>query len=235
MLQQFFDPTAFRDDAVFFSTAHITVFIFFIFLAAWLYLHRNKDYVKNVRWLLFGILVVSEISLQIWSIAIGQWTIQSYLPLHLSNLSLYLCAFMLLTRSYKIFEVLYFFGIAGVLQALLTPDLFYTFPHYRFFHFFGAHIAILLGILYMIWVCKYTVTLKSAVKSFVFINIIAFFVFWINQLIGSNYMFLAEKPSGPSLLDYLGPFPLYILSLELIAVVLFFLLYLPFYFSKSQK
>ena len=36
------------------------------------------------------------------------------------------------------------------------------------------------------------------------------------------------KPVGPSLLDFLGPWPWYLLSMELIGLVLVVLLYLPF-------
>ncbi|WP_078596772.1 TIGR02206 family membrane protein [Evansella clarkii] len=232
MLEQFFHPETFREDAIFLSTPHVGVLIIFFSAVISLYLNRNNQYIYSVRWILLLIIIISEISLQIWSMITGQWSIQNYLPLHLSNLSLYLCAYMLWKNSFKVFEVLYFFGIGGVMQALLTPDLFYTFPHYRFFHFFLAHMAVVLGILYMVWVKKYTVTIKSAIKSYAVINVIAFFVFWINQLIGSNYMFLSEKPSGPSLLDYLGPFPWYIFQMQLIAAGVYLILYLPFYFKN---
>jgi len=44
---------------------------------------------------------------------------------------------MLVTKSYPFYEFAYFMGIAGTLQALLTPDLgIYGFPHYRFFQTF---------------------------------------------------------------------------------------------------
>jgi hypothetical integral membrane protein (TIGR02206 family) len=49
-----------------------------------------------------------------------------------------------------------------------------------------------------------------------------------NALTGGNYMFLRERPETPSLLDYLGPWPWYILSAALLALALFALLDLPF-------
>jgi hypothetical integral membrane protein (TIGR02206 family) len=49
-----------------------------------------------------------------------------------------------------------------------------------------------------------------------------------NLFTGGNYMFLRERPETPSLLDYMGPWPWYILSAALLALSLFALLDLPF-------
>ncbi|MFA9557054.1 TIGR02206 family membrane protein [Evansella sp. AB-rgal1] len=234
MLEQIFHPSELRVDALFLSYAHIFILLLFGVCVIWMYLHRQKSYMIKVRWVLLAILLLSEILLLIWTISNNMWTVRSNLPLNLCTISIYLSAFMLITRSYRVFEIIYFFGIGGALQALLTPDLFYTFPHFRFVHFFIAHIAIILAILYMIWVYKMTPTWKSIVKSFITLNIIAFFVFLVNIQTGANYMFLARKPKGPSILDWLGPYPWYILSLEVLTLTMFILLYLPFYIKKKR-
>ena len=61
-----------------------------------------------------------------------------------------------------------------------------------------------------------------------FTNIYMVSVFFINQLIGSNYLFVAYKPPGPTLLDALPEWPWYLLYMEAIGLVMFLLLYLPF-------
>lgn len=43
-----------------------------------------------------------------------------------------------------------------------------------------------------------------------------------------NYMFLKAKPVNGSLLDILGPYPWYIISLEVVAFVIFVVLWLVF-------
>ena len=45
------------------------------------------------------------------------------LPLHLCRISMLLCAAMLALKSYRIFEVTYFWVMGGSVAAMLTPDL----------------------------------------------------------------------------------------------------------------
>lgn len=54
------------------------------------------------------------------------------------------------------------------------------------------------------------------------------FVFVVNLLIGSNYLFIAHKPPTASLLDLLPEWPWYILWIEVIGVATGLILYLPF-------
>ncbi|WP_227936300.1 YwaF family protein [Alkalihalobacillus deserti] len=230
-----FETGTYIDQALFLSPVHLYTLTFFFILISFFYLFRDHSLViRFSRWTLIGVLAVSEISLIVWSLSIGQWDIRFNLPLQLCTISLYLCIIMLITRNYFIFEVVYFFGIAGSFQALVTPDLFYTFPHYRYLHFFVAHFAIILAILHMVWIEKYTITFTSIFKSFAVLNGFAFIAFSANKVTGANYMFLARKPTGPSILDVLGPYPWYIVSLEFIALLMFVLLYLPFH-KKKQK
>jgi hypothetical integral membrane protein (TIGR02206 family) len=53
-------------------------------------------------------------------------------------------------------------------------------------------------------------------------------VFGLNFALGSNYLFIMRPPDTPSLIDMLGPWPWYILSIEAIAIILCLLLYLPY-------
>jgi hypothetical integral membrane protein (TIGR02206 family) len=222
-----------------FSISHLSMILLFGFLVVMMFSYRKSLQQENrkriIRYILIGLLVLSELSLTIWYNATGVWNPYDTLPFQLCSISLILCIFMLIMNSYKVFEVTFFFGLAGASQALLTPELFYDFPHYRYFHFFFAHIAIMLSCLYMVWIEKFYPTFKSIWKAILVLNIIAFFVFFVNKWTGGNYMFLARKPLTPSLLDYLGPYPYYIFTLEAVAVFIFIFLYLPFWFVKKQQ
>jgi hypothetical integral membrane protein (TIGR02206 family) len=233
-MRSIFEVDMFVDDSLFLSSVHIFTLILFLVFFILLYWLRRLSLMKRFgRWVLVIILAISELSIIFWSISVDQWDLKFNLPLQLCTISLYLCMYMLVFKCYPIFEIVYFFGLAGALQALITPDLLYTFPHFRFFHFFIAHFAIILSILYMVWVEKFTVSFRSMVKSLVVLNGCAIIAFFVNKTTGANYMFLARKPSNASILDYLGPYPWYIFSLELLAFIMFVLLYLPFCYQRK--
>ncbi|WP_449537198.1 YwaF family protein [Ferdinandcohnia sp. Marseille-Q9671] len=219
------------------SFSHIIMVVILLFFAVLLFLFRTKLAKRKliIRYLLVTSLIGSELSLYVWYAYNGVWNPVDSLPFQLCSLSLFLSIIMLITRKFLLFEITYFLGIGGAIQAMLTPELAYDFPHYRYFHFFLAHIAIILASFYMLWYENCRPTAKSVWKAFAALNVLALFVFFINKATGGNYMFLARKPTNPSLIDLMGPYPWYILSLELVALVLFFILYLPFFIKNRSE
>jgi hypothetical integral membrane protein (TIGR02206 family) len=200
------------------------------------WLKNNEGINRLCRVAMAVILIVSEISLHWWLWSIGAWTIQYSLPLHLSSLSIILSAVLLVTKSYSLFEFTYFAGVGSAIQAMLTPDISsYTFPHFRYVHFFISHGGIVLANVFMIFVEKYEPTLKSLWKAFLYLNLYTVFIFILNDFLKGNYMYISEKPINPSILDYLGPWPFYILPLEVLALTTFGLLYLPFLIGLLVK
>ena len=65
------------------------------------------------------------------------------------------------------------------------------------------------------------------VKAFWGVQVYAVGIVLLNLLLGSNYFYIMRKPPTASLLDYLGPWPWYILVCEGIVLVLFLLVYAP--------
>ncbi|PKR78397.1 TIGR02206 family membrane protein [Halalkalibacillus sediminis] len=218
-----------------FSMTHILAIAFMFLSIAVLYKlrHQLHSYKKIVTVFLVFLLLISEITFHLWFLWNGRWDVSINLPLQLCSLSIYLCVFMLISKNYRVFEVCFFISMAGAVIAIITPELFFGYPHLRFFQFFIAHIAIILSCFYMLWVEKFLLTFSSVIRSFVFLNLLATIIFIINQQLGSNYMFLAHKPSNSSIIDYLGPYPWYILSLEIVAILIFLLIYLLV--SKFQR
>ena len=215
----------------FLGIAHLGALAFLVLLNLFLIRFRfAADGTKaTLRWILALILWGNEFAWHYWHYINGIWTIQEMLPLHPCSILVWLGAWMLVTRSYKIYEFMYFMGIAGAIQALATPDLgIYGFPHFRFFQTFTSHGLIVTSAIYMTVVEGFRPTWKSMVRVFVWMNIYALIVYFINDYIGSNYLMINHKPALPSLLDLLPPWPIYIVYMELIGVVSMLLLYLPF-------
>jgi hypothetical integral membrane protein (TIGR02206 family) len=191
--------------------------------------HLPERWRPIVRYGLAMLLIVDEIGWHYWNWVTGQWSIQTTLPLHLCSILVFLSAWMLVTKSYGIFEFAYLLGIAGALQALLTPDAgAYGFPHFRFFQVFVSHGSIVTAAVYMAAVEKYRPTPKSIKNVLIGSNLYLIAVGIVNALIGSNYLFIAHKPETASLMDVLPAWPWYIPILQLLGAIMIGLLYLPY-------
>src|SRR5688572_1111011 len=214
-----------------FGNTHLAAFGALVLLSLILISFRNaSDGTKTaLRWMLALILVGNEIAWHYWNYAYGKWTVQTMLPLHLCSLLVWLGAFMLLTKNYRLYEFMYFMGIAGAIQALATPGIgIYDFPHFVFFQYFLSHGLIITSAIYMTVVERLRPTTRSLLRVAVWMNIYVVVIFFVNVFIGSNYLMINEKPLTPSLLDLLPEWPIYILYMELIGIISILLLYLPF-------
>ncbi|UFJ41417.1 TIGR02206 family membrane protein [Brevibacillus humidisoli] len=235
----FFSATFSGDPFRLFSPSHLTALLL-IALLLWMLYHKRELLQKekwntSARCVLAAVLLLSEISLQLWYVLSIGWDASYALPLQLCSITLLLSVVVLINKNKLLYEILFFVGIGGASQALLTPELFYPFPHFRFFHFFLAHAGILLSCLFLTVVEGYRPTIRSIWKAMTFLNLLLPVVAVANYLTGGNYMFVARKPANPSVIDFLGPYPWYVLSLEVIAVLFFFLLYIPFALSDFIK
>lgn len=216
---------------------HITTMLLIIACIFALFIFKDflRPYRDKIRIAVGWTLIASRLSLDFWYISTDQWSVKSSLPLELCSIASIMCGIMLLTRNKHLFEVFYFIALSGALQAILTPDLNFGFPQFRFIQFFADHFLLMIAPLIMIILYGFKITYKSLIKSFLTLNGIAIIVFFMNIIFSANYMFLRHKPTSASLLDFLGPYPYYILSLEFVALLIFTVLYLPFVWKQSYS
>jgi hypothetical integral membrane protein (TIGR02206 family) len=126
-------------------------------------------------------------------------------------------------------EVAYFWGIGGSLQAIFTPNLQFGFPDFRFFTFFLDHGAIVAGIIYLMLSRKFRPTLGSVWRTLLWSEIYLAVALAVDHVTGVNYGFLLHKPQAASLLSLLSDWrPLYILQMNIVAILFFAWLYAPF-------
>jgi hypothetical integral membrane protein (TIGR02206 family) len=157
----------------------------------------------------------------------GELRWENSLPLELCHCVLLACIVALFRPNPLAFETAYFWGLGGTLQGVVTPDLGLGFPSWDFIQFFWAHGTILLAIVYLIAARNLRPRAASVPRMFLAVNLYALAVGSIDLVFGWNYGYLRHPPSQPSLIDYLGPWPWYILSLELVALLSFMILELP--------
>ena len=70
-------------------------------------------------------------------------------------------------------------------------------------------------------------------RTFVWLNLYLLLLIPVNLTLDANYFYLMEKPLNPSILDYFGPWPFYILVCELLAMGFFAIAYVPIYVGKK--
>ena len=194
---------------------------------------RNADssvLTNAVCYLLAGILIINEIGGWIYRAATVQSFsvfVQSYLPLHICGVALFVVVFALLRQNQILYEIGYFWGIVGTLNAVITPQLGVGFPHYRFFQYFIVHGGIVVSVLFATWGLRMRPTLKGLLRSFLLANFYMVVIAGVNLLLKSNYMFICEPPYTKSPF-FFAPWPWYIPILDGVALILFFLVYSPF-------
>ncbi|RYD60958.1 MAG: TIGR02206 family membrane protein, partial [Verrucomicrobiaceae bacterium] len=196
---------------------------------------RNERIARGV--LAFLCLAAFGYTQAAWLTIDGDPDLDSSLPLHLCDLAAFIAGFALLTEKRLLSTLTYFWGLAGTIQALLTPAITVGFPHPAFVAFFVHHFAIVGAALYLPIVRGWRAGRpwwKGPVTALLLGNIYLILSMGINAWLGTNFGFTTHKPVNPSLLDHMGPWPYYLLGMQGLAVVLFSLLALPVLGKKAK-
>ena len=224
-----------------FNTPHLSALVIIFAIITVIYflkINKSDKWLERIRYLLIFIIPLNEISWHTWISSLGEWSIQEDLPLHLCSLMIWMSPLLLLKKNFRIYEFVFFLGIGGAFQSLMTPNLtYYNFPHDRFFQTFIGHGGILITAVVMTVVDGLRPERKSGIRVFLIANVYMIIMLFVNKVIGSNYMWVSGKPEAASLLDYLGPWPYYIIGIEVMAILTIIILSIPFYreWSKAKK
>ncbi len=225
----------FPDRFVPFGTAHIVTMV--VIAGLWIALPLlfrkgiSEKTDRRMRYVMAAVLVAQYLGWMIWEAAVGRFTIHTSLPLNLCDLTNFLLAVLLVTRSRKLFEVLYFWALAGTIQSYITPNITYGFPHFEFFVFYLQHGGEILVTLYFVFVLKYRPHAMDIVKTYGWLLALISFVYGFNLLTDSNYMFLMADTPHPStitkMIALFGEPPRHMIGLSMVSLVSILVLYLP--------
>lgn len=219
-----------------FNMDHIvTLVIFFAFYVALIMFRKQlMAYKKGVRWTIILALIACEISIHTWFFVTDQWDIGD-LPLQLCSFSTFIALYLFWKKKVKAFYLLYFIGTLPPILAMVTPDMLYVFPHFRFIEYFLHHAVIPLSVLYFILFEGYRVPRKAVISSFFMLNIIAVPIFILNLLLDTNFFFLANPTETKTLLNFFGSGIMYYINLEIAVILVFFLTYTPMAILQKRE
>ena len=161
-------------------------------------------------------------------------TVAQLLPLHLCPIVIILSIFMMFFHSEVLFQPVYFWSI-GAFFAILMPDIRDGMSNFASQSFFITHFFILFSTAYAFVHFRFRPTKAGFLCSFLLLVTLAFIMYFVNNKLGTNFLYVNHPPVTKSLMDFMGPWPYYIFSLAGIDIAISFFMYLPFRKNKKSK
>ena len=229
-----------------FTLAHWLPILIMAGLVLLIYRYRtalgHSKYDKAIRYVLAFSMIFSEMSYY-WRLvgvpSLGPNPVD-HLPITVCGWAVVFGSYMVIGKSQFLFDITYFWLFCGSIFALLTPTVIsYTGPtRFRYYQFWLEHTLGYIAVFYMIFVHKMRPTIRSAVRAYVSLMILAVIAYFTNRMLGpgANYLFMARPEDTPSILDILPPnFALRLLVMVAAITLLFFLAYLPWYIRDRRQ
>lgn len=227
-----------------FTFAHFAPILLMLTLIYVIFRSRDKlrgwQHEEKLRYALAFALIITDMSYY-WRLvgmpSLGGNPVDN-LPIGVCCWATIFCSFMVVGKSQFLFDIVYFWLFSGSLFALLTPTaITYAGPtRYRYYQFWLEHTLGYVAVFYMIFVHRIRPTVRSAVRSYIALVILAVIAYNVNVMLpGANYLYMARPEAAPSVLDILPPnFALRLAIMALVITLLYALAYLPWYL-KDRK
>jgi hypothetical integral membrane protein (TIGR02206 family) len=156
----------------------------------------------------------------------GRLDLAHMLPMQLCDWALVTVVVALLRRSQVCFELAYFWGLCGTLQAIFTPAIAPGLQWWRLIVFFLDHAAIVAGVIFLMLVTR--MRPRTLWNVFIWSEIYLVAALTVNAWTDGNYGFLSHQPATPSMLDLFSDTHwLYVVEINGVGLLFFATLYAP--------
>ena len=202
---------------------------------------RDSRHEETLRYVLAFALIICDMSYY-WRL-VGMPSLHpgpvENLPIGVCGWAVIFCSYMLVGKKQFLFDISYFWLLSGSLFALLTPTpLTYTgVTRFRSYQFWLEHTLGYVAIFYMIFVHGMRPTVRSAVRSYIALILMALLAYAVNQMIpGANYLYMARPEAAPSVLDILpANFALRTGIIAAVITAMYALAYLPWALMDRKR
>ncbi|MBO8130626.1 MAG: TIGR02206 family membrane protein [Candidatus Marinimicrobia bacterium] len=197
--------------------------------------YNPKRLKKSFDKILAVLIVFQNLSWRILFIISGEFHIEKDLPFHVCSVTQFLLAYHLLKNNQTIFNICYYWVIAGSTFAIIIPDLELGFPSVKYFEMFISHGISIFTIFYLILIQKQYPTKGSWKTAFAALMILAIVDSVVNYFTNGNYLFLRRPPDvnfGP--ISLLPAWPWYLLVLAIFFMFVYWLSYQPYAYHERK-
>jgi hypothetical integral membrane protein (TIGR02206 family) len=205
-----------------YGPSHLIVFVVFaVGSAALVWVgRRQSESQARVFGRTLGVLILAIFGAAL-AYKLAEPSLAHSVPLQLCDVAELTSAYALWSQRKWAFTLTYYWGLPLSSQALITPDLDGPdFPGHEFLTFFALHVLIVWAAIYLTWGRRMRPNWRNYRFAVVTTLGWAAFTFVFNTVAGTDYGFLNQKPANASLLDFLGPWPSYVLAeIAIIGVV----------------
>ncbi|MGA6189367.1 TIGR02206 family membrane protein [Nocardia iowensis] len=155
-------------------------------------------------------------------------TVDRSVPLRLTDLATLVAAYALWSHRHWAYALTYYWCLTLSTQALISPALESPdFPHHHFLAFWAIHLIVVWAPIYLTWGTGMHPDWRSYRIAVATTAAWAAVTFTFNSLTHTNYGFVNGKPETPSLLDVLGPWPWYLVTVAFLLITVWALMTWP--------
>jgi hypothetical integral membrane protein (TIGR02206 family) len=206
--------------------AVIAVFAMGAALLVWIGRRQTESQARRLGRILGALTAAIYASVLIYSLIPP--SVERSVPLRLTDLATVAAAYALWSQRQWAFALTYYWGLVLSAQALISPVLIGPdFPHYTFLAFWAIHLLVVWAAIYLTWGRGMRPQWRSYRITIAVTVVWAAVTLAFNGIAGTNYGFLNRKPATATLLDVLGPWPVYVLTAATLILIVWFLMTWP--------
>jgi hypothetical integral membrane protein (TIGR02206 family) len=190
---------------------------------------RDEKQRAKARYLLAAVLILVRGSRYIMDVFFGVFEWPDLFSLHICHIDLILLVVCLIRPNKSLFAFCFLIGIPTALSVALFPGSNHPAPGLpRAVLFIMSHTLLVMGALYL----AVTHRMKPTLRSYLLIagagNIGLILVYFLNKLLGTNFLYIMQAPKGTVIasLEKTFGWPGYVLVLDVLALALMLLMLL---------